>query len=149
MKGSKVLPNDILLNITGGSIGRSCVVPENFKEGNVNQHVSIIRLKKFSPRFLQLLLSSNKGQKLIFQSQTGSGREGLNFQSIRSFKVFFPSLPEQQKIASFLNRLDSKIEQVGIQIEKMQDWKKGLLQKMFVKWKIKLSYANPRMELLS
>src|SRR5690554_679255 len=51
MKGSKVLPNDILLNITGGSIGRSCVVPEYLKEGNVNQHVSIIRLKNGNPLF--------------------------------------------------------------------------------------------------
>src|SRR5690606_21300431 len=103
MEGSIVKPLDILLNITGGSIGRSCVVPNNFKIGNVNQHVSIIRLKKDDPKFIQSFLSSFKGQKLILRGQTGSGREGLNFQSIRAFKINIPSLPEQQKIASFLS----------------------------------------------
>lgn len=39
MSGSKVMPNDILLNITGASIGRSCVVPFGVKDANVNQHV--------------------------------------------------------------------------------------------------------------
>ena len=56
MKGSQVQPNDILLNITGGSIGRSCVVPDGFDEGNVNQHVSIIRLKTYDAKFFQSFL---------------------------------------------------------------------------------------------
>ena len=43
-----------------------------------------------------------------------------------------PSLPEQVKIASFLSALDDKIAQTALQIEKMQLWKKGLLQQMFV-----------------
>ena len=91
MKGSVVYPNDILLNITGASIGRSCVVPANFTLGNVNQHVCIIRPKEtIDSNFLQLYLSSNKGIKQIHQSQTGSGREGLNFDSIKRFKVRIP-----------------------------------------------------------
>jgi len=43
MKRTKVHPNDVLLNITGASIGRSTYIPERFGEGNVNQHVCIIR----------------------------------------------------------------------------------------------------------
>src|SRR5690606_17289314 len=54
MKNSIVNPLDILLNITGASLGRSCVVPKNFTTGNVNQHVCIIRLNKNNdPYFLQ------------------------------------------------------------------------------------------------
>jgi type I restriction enzyme S subunit len=80
MKNSIVKANDILLNITGASLGRSCVVPNGFKLGNVNQHVCIIRLKKESdPRFIQPILSSAKGQSIFESLQTGSGREGLNF----------------------------------------------------------------------
>jgi type I restriction enzyme S subunit len=45
MQNSMVNANDILLNITGASLGRSCVVPEDFEGGNVNQHVCIIRPK--------------------------------------------------------------------------------------------------------
>lgn len=132
MKGSIVQPNDVLLNITGASIGRSCVVPSSFNIGNVNQHVCIIRVTdEYTPRFLQPFLSSHKGQKLIYQNQTGSGREGLNFVSIRSFKIVIPSLPEQQKIATFLSAVDQKIEQLRQKVKLLEQYKKGLLQQIF------------------
>lgn len=132
MAGSKVIANDILLNITGASIGRSCVVPKNFTEGNVNQHVCIIRTPNDEPKFIQAFLSSKNGQDLIESYQTGSGREGLNFQSIRSFDLSMPCLEEQTKIANFLSVIDQKIEVVAQQIEQAKTWKKGLLQQMFV-----------------
>ncbi|OIJ35371.1 MULTISPECIES: restriction endonuclease subunit S [Acinetobacter] len=132
MAGSKVIANDILLNITGASIGRSCVVPKNFTEGNVNQHVCIIRTPNDEPKFIQAFLSSKNGQDLIESYQTGSGREGLNFQSIRSFDLSMPCLEEQTKIANFLSAIDQKIEVVAQQIEQAKTWKKGLLQQMFV-----------------
>lgn len=132
MKGSIVEANDILLNITGGSIGRSCVVPADFVIGNVNQHVCIIRLKEnYSPRFLQPFLFSHKGQKLIYQGQTGSGREGINFQSIRLFKIAIPTLPEQQKIAAFLSAVDEKIQQLSRKKELLEQYKKGVMQQLF------------------
>ena len=131
MKNSKVIANDILLNITGGSIGRSCIVPDDFLEGNVNQHVSIIRLKKDIPKFVQSLLSSWRGQKLIFQGQTGSGREGINFESIKNFKIYLPSKQEQQKIASFLTTVDKKIDQLTKKVELQEQYKKGVMQKIF------------------
>jgi type I restriction enzyme S subunit len=132
MEGSQVTANDILLNITGASIGRSCVVPSDFKIGNVNQHVSIIRLiEKFTPYFLQPLLSSAKGQKLISESQAGGGREGLNFQNIRSFKIYFPTLPEQQKIATFFTAIDQKISQLKKKHQLLEQYKKGVMQQIF------------------
>ncbi|KAB8155441.1 restriction endonuclease subunit S [Kordia sp. TARA_039_SRF] len=131
MKGSIVQANDILLNITGGSIGRSCVVPENFEIGNVNQHVSIIRLKKDKPKFIQSFLSSYKGQKLILRGQTGSGREGLNFQSIRGFKILLPSIKEQQKIASFLLSVDTKLNLLQQKKDRLEEYKKGVMQQLF------------------
>jgi type I restriction enzyme S subunit len=133
MLGSKVCANDVLLNITGASIGRSCVVPEDFTEGNVNQHVSIIRLKKDNSKFLQLFISSSRGQKLIYEGQTGSGREGLNFESIKRFKIHFPPLPEQQKIASFLSAADKRIKLLSQKKEKLEQYKKGIMQLIFSK----------------
>lgn len=131
MKGSIVEPNDILLNITGGSIGRTCVVPMDFKIGNVNQHVCIIRLAKHSSKFIQSFLTSFKGQKLIFQGQTGSGREGLNFQSIRAFKINLPTLPEQEKIANFLTAVDAKISNLSEEKSLLEQYKKGAMQQLF------------------
>jgi len=131
MQNSKVFVNDILLNITGGSIGRSCIVPTNFLEGNVNQHVSIIRLKEDSPKFVQSILSSWRGQKLIFQGQTGSGREGLNFQSIKGFKIKLPQKQEQQKISTYLTSIDQKTEQLTQKKTLLESYKKGVMQKIF------------------
>lgn len=132
MRGSEVHPSDILLNITGASIGRSCVVPHDFKTGNVNQHVCIIRLINDQlPKFYQAFLSSSKGRKLVSQGQAGGGREGLNFQSIRSFKITIPSLPEQKKIASFLSVVDQKIQQLTRKKELLELYKKGVMQKIF------------------
>ena len=132
MDGSKVQPFDILLNITGASIGRSCVVPEKIEEANVNQHVCIIRLKENNePRFFQSVLASEKGEKLIYEYQAGGGREGLNFANIRSFRFCVPDFEEQQKIADFLSSVDQKIQQLRRKKELLEEYKKGVMQKLF------------------
>ena len=63
MKGSQVEKNDVLINVTGGSIGR-CYTYFLEEEANVNQHVTIIRpiLDILTPEFLMLQL------KIIFFS---------------------------------------------------------------------------------
>ncbi len=132
MKNSIVKPLDILLNITGGSLGRSCVVPLDFSIANVNQHVCIIRINnKNNPFFIQLYLATEKGQNKLFSLQTGSGREGLNFQSIKNLKISFPILEEQDRIANFLSGIDQKINICQNKIEETKAYKKSLLQKMF------------------
>jgi len=133
MQNSQVNACDILLNITGASIGRSCVVPIDFQLGNVNQHVCIIRLNKDDndPRFIQLFLASSKGQNLVYQSQTGSGREGLNFESIKNFKITIPPKDEQNKIAISINLIDKKIELLEEKLEALKLFKTGLSQKLF------------------
>jgi type I restriction enzyme, S subunit len=132
MKNSVVKPKDILLNITGASLGRSCVVPEDFSTGNVNQHVCIVRIDKNNePFFIQPFFSSNKGQDLFNSLQTGSGREGLNFQSIRTIALYLPTLPEQQKIASFLTSVDDKLNQLKQKKSLLEQYKKGVMQKIF------------------
>jgi type I restriction enzyme S subunit len=132
MKNSIVKPNDILLNITGASLGRSCVVPKDFEIGNVNQHVCIIRLnKENNPRFVQPIFSSSKGQNIFNSLQVGGGREGLNFESIKSIPISFPSLPEQTKIASFLTAVDEKIQALKKKKSLLEEYKKGVMQQLF------------------
>ncbi len=132
MSGSKVIANDILLNITGASIGRSCVVPHDFTEANVNQHVCIIRTPNDDPIFVQSFLSSENGQNAIQSKQAGGGREGLNFQAIRSIDFHFPpSKAEQTKIASFLSNVDEKISQLTQKHELLSQYKQGMMQKLF------------------
>ncbi|MUJ28545.1 restriction endonuclease subunit S [Aliivibrio fischeri] len=132
MKGSKVKPFDILLNITGGSIGRSCVVPSDFKEGNVNQHVCIVRFQdNILPEFAQAYLSSFNGQKNIMRNQAGGGREGLNFEAVKDIKLPYTNKEEQQKIADFLSSIDKKITLLKEKHDLLTQYKKGVMQKLF------------------
>ena len=131
MKNSKVRKGDVLLNITGGSLGRCFYVDSN-EEMNVNQHVCIIRPnKKINTIFLNMLLASEIGQKQIWFFQQGSGREGLNFQAIKNFYLPLPDLEEQQKIAIYLDKQAAKIDQAialkTAHIEKLKEYKSVLI----------------------
>src|SRR5699024_2440337 len=80
MNNSAVRPLDVLLNITGASIGRTALVPERFPVANVNQHVCIIRPMKIRPHWLAQFMKSKVFKQQIQRAQTGAAREGLNFE---------------------------------------------------------------------
>lgn len=106
MSGSIVKPEDILLNITGASIGRSCIVSEDFDIGNVNQHVSIIRLiDRRLKEFIHICIISPYIQKLIMDVQVGISREGLSMSKLATFLIPFPPLEEQRRIAQKVDKL--------------------------------------------
>lgn len=130
MKGSQLQPKDVLLNITGASIGRCYYLPDNFTEGNVNQHVCIIRLKQevISHVFLTLLLNGQLGQSQIMSLQAGGNREGLNFQQIREIKLPLPSLEEQTKISNALSSVERKIQIKEAKLSAVMKTKKALMQ---------------------
>ena len=124
MENSRVFTDDVLLNITGASIGRSAVYRGKDK-ANVNQHVCIIRpTKDFDSDFIQLNLASNFGQKQIDASQAGGGREGLNFQEIGKMSFMFPSNQEQMKIGVYFNHIDYLITLHQRKYEELQKIKK-------------------------
>ena len=81
MTGTRVRPHDVLLNITGASLGRCAIVPNVFSKANVNQHVCIIRpkLAQAEPGFIHRSVTSLAVQSQIFGYENGSCREGLNF----------------------------------------------------------------------
>lgn len=116
MKASRVKPGDVLLNITGASIGRSCLVPEAFERANVNQHVCIIRGEPpLASKWISLCLPSKAVQAQIDFSQNGAGREGLNFEQIGNMFIALPHAEEVDEIAS---RLDRETARIGALIEK-------------------------------
>jgi type I restriction enzyme S subunit len=92
MNGTAVYANDILLNITGGSMGRCALVPNDFEEGNVSQHVCIIRPICINNKFLHNIVLSPFFQKFIFSSTTGDGREGLPKYNLEQFLIPLPSI---------------------------------------------------------
>ena len=106
MSGTVVRPADLLLNITGGSIGRCCRVPDDFDEANVSQHVAIIRIAINGLQdFVHALILSPYFQSFIFEEQTGAGRGGLPKNKMDRIPIALPPLPEQHRIVGKVDEL--------------------------------------------
>ena len=131
--------NDVLLNITGASVARCCVIPKEFLPARVNQHVSIIRAKKeiIDPNFLNLLLTSKfYKDQLLFTGEQGATRQAITKAQLEVFSIAFPKSLKEQK--SLMNKLDSistetkKLEAVYQQkLNDLEELKKSILQKAF------------------
>jgi type I restriction enzyme S subunit len=131
MKNTRIKPHDVLLNITGASIGRCSLVPLNMTKGNVNQHVCIIRTtEKLDPFFLNIYLSSSFIQNLIRTTNHGLSREGLTFSQIAMFPLVIPPIKEQQKIASIISNVNNLIQNLKIKKKSEEILKKGLMQQL-------------------
>ena len=118
MKGTEVLANDLLLNITGGSLGRCAVVPADFNCGNVSQHVCIMRSVLVEPEYFHALVLSSYFAKSM--KITGSGREGLPKYNLEQMGFPLPPLTEQQRIVAEIEHwfaLIGQIEQDKIDLQ--------------------------------
>ena len=124
---------DVLLNITGASIGRSAVADVRVEAGNVNQHVCIIRTlnSQLFPDFLNYFLLSENGQKQIDSFQAGGNRQGLNFGQIKSFKIAVSqNIDEQRAIAAALGDADALIAALDVLIAKKRCLKQAAMQQL-------------------
>ncbi len=128
MKSSITMKDDILFNITGASIGRCCIIPNELVPSNLNQHVCIIRCKEQNSYYISLQLNNELGQKYVDSFQCGGGRQGLNFQQLGSFSFTLPNLSEQNRIAEILSTQDRVIEQQEKLISQKEAQKKYLMQ---------------------
>ena len=101
MAGTVVSANDLLFNITGASIGRCAVVPSDFDEANVSQHVTIIRaVQPELNAFLHKVLVSRHVQQTVMAVQVGVSREGLSITKLGQFLIPVPPLAEQSRIVT-------------------------------------------------
>ena len=136
MLSSEVRCKDVLLNITGASIGRSCIYLLNDR-ANVNQHVCIIRLsqegkERLLPEFLLQQILSDHIQQQIIDCQNGGSREGLNFQQIADFNIVLPSIKEQQVICGILNSFDQKALCEEAFLNCLHTLRVSLMQQLFI-----------------
>ena len=129
---SEIKEGDVLLNITGASIGRSAVADITVARGNVNQHVCEIRPdpERLSSQFLNSYLLSASGQRQIDNFQAGGNRQGLNYSQIRSFLVPRPSLREQRVIAEALSDVAGLIGAMEVLIAKKRAIKQAAMQQL-------------------
>ena len=127
-KSTELRTNDVLLNITGASIGRTALATEEINGGNVNQHVCIIRTNgNVEPSYICDYIETSKIQKYIQSLQTGGSREGLNFEQIRSFPINIPTVEEQVKIAKLLSLINERIATQSKLIEDLKKLKSAII----------------------
>jgi type I restriction enzyme S subunit len=107
--------NDVLLNITGASVARCCLVPSEILPARVNQHVSILRIRKnlIMPEFLHYALTSqiHKIELLATGEAGGSTRQAITKAQLEGYEVSFPSdIGEQLKIVEQIKRVKEATE---------------------------------------
>lgn len=117
--------NDVLLNITGASVARCCIVDSQYLPARVNQHVAIIRLKNQAlPQFVHYyLISPNTKNNLLFNAGGGATREAITKKMIEEFEIPLPPLDIQNETVAYLDNVRDKVEM----LKKVQNDKKSRL----------------------
>lgn len=137
MKNSQLKPYDILINITGASIGRTCIVPENLPAANINQHIIFIRMKKSLIPYTSYYFKSNALKEYINLIQAGSSKEALNMGQTLSTPILLPPLNEQTTIANYLDTktqaIDKKVSLLEKKIGYYQELRKSLINETVTK----------------
>lgn len=106
-----VRENDILLNITGASIGRVTLAPPHMDGARVNQHVTIVRLKdQIDPSFVRWFIASPSQQRKINSIQVGVTRQALTKDMVLRFELPLPPFGEQKRIVAKIEELFSDLD---------------------------------------
>ena len=139
LKNVTLEKDDVLLNITGASVARCCIVPDEFLPARVNQHVSIIRLEKgiLHPSYLHYCLTAQENKnKLLNIGRQGATREAITKVQIENFIVSYPKdMNKQLEVLEELNviKVKSSLLQTHYQqkLNNLEELKKSILQKAF------------------
>jgi type I restriction enzyme S subunit len=131
LKRSKIKKGDILINLVGASIGRSCRVDRNLGPTNINQAVSLFRVNKgICGKYVAFYFQAPSTILRILWMQVDAARPNISLTDLRSFLVPLPPLPEQKKIAEILSTWDAAIEQTRRLINAKKRRKKALMQQL-------------------
>ncbi len=125
--------NDVLLNITGASVARSCVVPSKILPARVNQHVCIIRCKEcINPEFLNRLLIDDNYQDLLWSiAGAGATREAITKQQVENLQIIMPPVELQNEFMRFCNQVDKSKFEVQKALDETQKLFESLMQQYF------------------
>lgn len=128
-KRSKVDPGDILFGMIG-TIGNPAIVEHT---GFAIKNVALIKEGNIiNNRFIYHLLSSKVFENYIARENAGGTQKFIALNQIRNFDFLAPALVEQNKIIELLDCISQNITLHQRKLERLQEVKKGLLQKMFV-----------------
>ena len=124
---------DVYLVKSGSTVGKVAIV-ETTKQFNIWSPLAAMRCKgKTNPYFLYFLFQTKENQNQVKSKASNGTQPNLSMRELEQFNVqISPLHDEQQKIGAFFKQLDSLITLHQRKLEKLQELKKGYLQKMFV-----------------
>lgn len=141
LNGVTIFPDDILLNITGDSVARVCMVPTDVLPARVNQHVAIIRTRKdLLPQYLLYYLASPYMQAYMLNLAVGKGasRNALTKGMIEDFPMPLPSVEGQRRIIEILSPYSNLIKNNQKQIKLLEE----AAQRLYKEWFIDLRFPG-------
>lgn len=130
---TKVERNDLLITITGNSVGNVALVGQAFDEAYISQHVGLVRLKEptRSAYICRYLSPNSPGNPQIAGSQSGQSKPGLNLQNLKDFHIALPpSSTELEAITSALSDVDELLAALDQMIAKKRDLKQAAMQQL-------------------
>ena len=134
LKNVTIEENDVLLNITGASVARCCVVPSNVLPARVNQHVAIIRAREIlNNTFLCYLLTSHSYQQELISigKCNGATREAITKGQLENLDIPIPPLPLQQQFASKIETIERQKELIKQSISETETLFNARMQEHF------------------
>jgi type I restriction enzyme, S subunit len=136
LDGVSVCRGDVLLNITGASIGRVTTAPHDMHGARVNQHVSIVRpLPGLEAKYVAALLASPQMQRVIIDENYGVTRQALTKGMIEGFEVPLPPLSEQRRIVAKVDSLRARSARAREELDRIpkliERYKQAILAKAF------------------
>jgi type I restriction enzyme S subunit len=133
LKKAQLKLNDVLFTNRGSNVGSIGFTDIRIAHGNIGPQLTLLRsdLKIITPFFLYQIMKSEITIKQIRSQDSGSAMNFFGINTTSKFKLSLPTLPEQQKIASFLSAVDEKIQQLSRKKGLLEQYKKGLMQQLF------------------
>jgi type I restriction enzyme S subunit len=129
----RVKKGDVISVHTGSNVALTCIVPDKYDMAQTFTTLIVTpKANVLLANYLNQLLASDYGNYQALRLVVGGGKGNLNTNDFKIYPVPLPKYEEQQKIATYLSCIDTKIEAVNNQITQTQTFKKGLLQQMFV-----------------
>lgn len=142
LNGVTIEENDVLLNITGDSVARTCVVPNDALPARVNQHVAIVRpnAKVLNPFYLNYYLASPYMQAFMLGLAVGKGasRNAMTKDMISNFEIPCPPIDVQEKIVQILQPYDDLIKNNQKQIKLLEE----MAQRLYKEWFVDLRFPG-------
>ena len=127
---STVYKDDILMS-DRGTIGKFFLVPQLDKPMTLSSNAVLLRSTKNDNNFIYYMLNTSNISNQIIVRTTPGVQPMISKTEFKKINTCIPNIEEQQKIGSFFKQLDDTIALHQRKLEKLQELKKGYLQKMF------------------